>query len=60
MMIELLYNTFRNKIYKRKVFIYIIEMLLVHIMLWMTEVIHHDKNANHYNDGGFTDLKNYN
>ena len=57
MMIELLYNTFRNKIYKWKVGIYMAEMILVHSMLWMTEVIHHNTGNNHYNAGGFTDLE---
>ena len=54
MIIELLYHTFKNQFYWWKVSIYIVEMILIHMILWITEVMHHDKTT-HYQDG-FTDV----
>ena len=42
MIIEVLYDTFRKQIYTNKHKVYICEMILIHLMLWMNEVIHHD------------------
>ena len=42
MIIELLYFKFKDKIFWPKILFYTLEMILIHIMVWMTEVIHYD------------------
>ena len=42
MIIELLYYKFKEKIFWPKIALYTLEMVLIHIMVWITEVIHYD------------------
>ena len=42
MIIELLYYKFKEKIFWLKIALYTLEMVLIHIMVWITEVIHYD------------------
>ena len=47
MIIELLYSKFKSKTFWRIVFLYFIEFVIIHQMIWLTEVIH-EKKADHY------------
>ena len=49
MIIELLYSKFKSKTFWRVVFLYFIEFVIIHQMIWLTEVIH-EKKADHYGD----------